>query len=492
MTGNSTNLIIFTSENHSQQTLGCYGHPLVRTPNLDRLAERGTRFTNAYCASPICCPARASIATGLYPHQTGYWENSLPYDGRVRTWMHDLRDRGHEVTSVGKLHFRRTEDDNGFSEEILPMHVVDGVGGLLGLLRGSDEEPVRAGNWEMYATDIGPGGTKYQEYDRQITTHAIRWLKEHARPAATPWVLCVNHVSGHPPFRAAKELLDLYPVDRVPLPDAWRPAERPHHPAIQHLRYILGTHDDLDEATMRRIVAGYLAVTTYLDQQIGEVLRAADDLGLLERTRVIYTSDHGDCVGSHYIFGKFNLYEPAAAVPLIMAGPSIPQGRQVDQIASHVDLYPTILDAMGYGQESTLRDKPGVSLWPAMAGQTAPRLGFAEYHALGSRNASYMLRDGHLKLIYHVGMPAQLFDLAADPHELHDLADETSYAAQKANLEAELRAILDPEETDARAKADQRRKAAEFGGKDAILKRGGFPFTPPPGVAPTFLPVAEA
>lgn len=483
------NLLFFLSENHARHVAGCYGHAIVRTPNLDRLAARGTVFENAYTASPICCPARASIATGLYPHQTGYWENSTAYDGRVPTWMHHLRDAGHEVTAIGKLHFRRTEDDNGFTEEIMPMHIVGGIGGLLGLLRGSGEEPARAGNWDMYVTDLGAGETPYQEYDRKITAHAIAWLMRRRKRSGKPWVLCVNHISAHPPFKVPQRLLDLYPAEHLPLPVASDPAERPQHPAIRHLRRILGQRETLDELTLKRVAAGYFALVTHLDEQIGQVLAAAEDAGLLADTRVVYSSDHGDCFGNHYILGKFNLYERAAGVPLVMAGPGVPAAKRVDDIVSHVDLFPTLLEA--FGEPVPSNGYRGRSLFGALEGRAAPREGFAEYHGLGSLNASYMLREGDWKLVYHVGMPAQLFELRTDPDERHDLIGDAGAAHARSRLERKLRAILDPEETDARAKTEQRSKAAEFGGTTAILERGGIPYTPPPGTTPNFLPVTE-
>jgi len=125
----ATNLIFFLSDNHTRDLLGAAGHSVVQTPTLDRIAARGVRFANAYAASPLCCPSRAALACGRFPHQTGYWDNAIVYDGRVPSWMHRLRAQGHEVTSIGKLHFRATDDDNGFTEELLPMHILDGKGG---------------------------------------------------------------------------------------------------------------------------------------------------------------------------------------------------------------------------------------------------------------------------------------------------------------------------------------------------------------------------
>ena len=420
----------------------------------------------------------------------GYWENSLAYDGRVPSWMHRLREQGHEVAAVGKLHFRSSSDDNGFSEEIDPMHIVDGVGGLVGLLRGSGEEPVRSGNWEMYAVQVGPGETSYHSYDRRITAHAIDWLKKHGRPSEKPWVLCVHYGSAHPPFKVPERLLNLYPPKDVPLPVRWREEERPHHPAVDHLRHILGLRETIDEATLRLMIAGYFGLITHLDEQIGEVFQAADDLGLLESTRVLYTADHGECLGDHFLFGKFNMYEGAIGVPMVMSGEGIEPGTVVDQIVSHVDLFATIVEAVGARLESPADDDlPGISLWPAMQGDETKRVGFAEYHALGSKSAGYALRDGDYKLVYHVGMSNQLFDLIDDPNEIVDLIDTERGGSIAAGLEKKLRSMIDPEATDERAKADQRRRVEEMGGRDAILKRGGFPRTPVPGEKTEFTAV---
>jgi arylsulfatase A-like enzyme len=122
------NLLFIMSDEHTRSVLGCYGNRVVHTPNLDQLAAEGTRFTNAYTPSPVCVSARASLATGRWVHDTGAWSSAEPYDGTIPGWGHRLIDAGHRVASVGKLHYRQTGDPNGFDEELLPLHVVGGVG----------------------------------------------------------------------------------------------------------------------------------------------------------------------------------------------------------------------------------------------------------------------------------------------------------------------------------------------------------------------------
>ena len=133
---NRANLLFIQSDNHNRQVSGCYGHRIVKTPTLDKLAGGGVRFANSYSTSALCCPARAAMATGRYPHQTGYWDNAIAYDGRMPSWMRRLRDQGHTVVGIGKLHYRSSDDDNGFSEELMPMHLLDGKGAIKNLLRG--------------------------------------------------------------------------------------------------------------------------------------------------------------------------------------------------------------------------------------------------------------------------------------------------------------------------------------------------------------------
>lgn len=477
------NLLFLLSDNHAKSVVGCYGNPLVRTPVLDALAARGTRFSAAYTASPICCPARAAIATGRYPHQTGYWDNAIVYDGRVRSWMHELRDAGYDVVSVGKLHFRSTLDDNGFSQEIAPMHILNGKGGVSMLLRWSGREPVNRGQWELYLEKSGVGDTAYQAYDRDITARAIAWLERRAQKNGRPFALFVSYVSAHPPFAVPQRLWDLYRDVDVPLPQAFSPADRSDHPWVRNLRERMGFGDIDDPARLADILRAYYALSTHLDEQIGKVIEAVDRLGLAASTLVLYTSDHGEAAGAHGLFGKFSFFEDSAGVPLIIAGPDVPAGVRIDEPVSHVDLYPTIVEGAGLVPHPGEPPLGGESLWPIMRGAKRSAPVFGEYHAAGSASGNFMLRQRDDKLICVVGTPSQLFDLASDPDELHDLADTPAGHVKVRALEAELRRICDPEAVDARAKDDQRRKAEFWGGDEAILAEGLLVYTPPPGVA---------
>ena len=199
-----SNIVWIMSDEHNKRVLGCYGHETIRTPNLDGLANRGTLFTNAYTNCPICVPARASFATGEYVNRIRYWDNAIAYDVRVPSWGHRLMAQGHRVTSIGKLHYVESDPKkNGFDEEILPLHIVQGVGDLLGLIR--DELPRRAGSAKL-GPEAGKGESEYTKYDREIAEATAQWLTNDARKHGDkPWALYVGFVSPHFPLIAPPE-----------------------------------------------------------------------------------------------------------------------------------------------------------------------------------------------------------------------------------------------------------------------------------------------
>jgi len=486
------NLIIFLSDNHNRQFLKSAGHPVIKTPAIDSIAARGARFTNAYCVSPLCCPSRAAIATGRYPHQTGYWDNALAYDGHTPTWHHRVRDNGNNMTVIGKLHYRSgpenkygNDQDNGMTEEIDTMHIVDGKGALATLLRCTDEGvPKRKAHKAIYEDSV-PGDAEYQEYDRRVTEQAINWLRTTAKQPVSdqnrPWVLLVSYPSPHPPFKVPQRFWDLYPPQDMPLPVQWRRDERPTHPADAYLASLNNIEDEFSEEFVRRVVAGYCGLITHTDEQIGKVLAAAESLGMIESTRFIYTSDHGEAACQHGILGKANHYEHALGVPLVIAGPGIEAGQVIKQSVSHVDLFPTILESVGAPLAKEDTDLPGQSLWCSIEGKATAKPVLAEFHAYGSRNSGFALRHGDFKLIYHVGMPNQLFNLATDPMEERDLLSDSDAHPKARELEMLLRQILNPEEVNDRSKSDQANHMELFGGAAAVRKTGMFSRSPIPG-----------
>jgi choline-sulfatase len=477
------NLLVLMSDEHNPRFLGAAGHPFVATPHLDALAARGTRFASAYTTCPICVPARAAFAVGRYVHEIGYWDNADGYDGAVPSWHHELRRRGHRVVSIGKLHFRGgAGDDHGFSEEIVPMHIVGAIGDVKGLVR--DDIPKRKGGDKM-ARRAGPGETPYTVYDRDIAARAQVWLHEEApKWRDRPWVLFVSFVLPHFPLTAPPHWFYRYALRELPMPKQYARDERPQHPYLDTYAHTVDYDSHFESPEdVKRAVAGYAGLVSTVDENIGNVLRALADSGNAASTRVLYTSDHGDNVGARGLWGKSTFYEESAGVPLILAGPDVAPGRVVDTPVSHIDCAPAIMEAAGAPPRVGGRELPGASLFALAQGATASRPVLCEYHAIGSTAGAYMLRFGRYKYCHYVGYRPQLFDLEADPEEFADLAGEARHAATLAEGERRLRAVLDPEAVDARAKARQAELLARFGGREAALARGDLGFTPAPGTA---------
>lgn len=478
-----TNLLIIMADEHNSKFLGCAGHPKVRTPHLDKLASRGTRFTSAYTDSPICIPARASFATGQPVHKIQCWDNAHPYDGSQKSWGHRLQEAGHPVTSIGKLHYRDAQADVGFDEQINPMHVVNGTGDVLGSVR--DPLPVRNKSKSL-SEKLGAGETGYTSYDRDITTATSQWLINAAEnPPEKPWVTFASFVCPHFPLVAPSQFLEMYDPDEIDLPKLSSVPARELHPWFSAWRNCF-THDDYFDDDKRRLaIAAYMGLCSFVDDNIGQVLSTLSATGLDRTTRVIYLSDHGDNLGARGMWGKSNFYEESASVPLIVAGPDVPEGAVCDTPTTISEIYSTVIDSMQLAPDEVSEN--GRS-WFDMAKKPddQDRTILSQYHAVAAISGAYMLRRGKYKYCYYVGMAPQLFDLESDPEEVNDLANETSYQPLLAEFESVLREILDPEEVDSIAKDSQANLVAQHGGREAVVTKGTFGPTPAPGETPVF------
>ena len=472
------NILFILSDEHSREIAGCYGNPIVRTPNLDALAARGVVFENAYCNSPICVPSRASLATGDYVHRIGCWDSAAAYEGRVPSWHHRVRAAGRDMVSIGKLHYRSGDDDCGFTEVHLPMYVVDGIGDTHGLLRS--DRRVREVAREL-AEEAGRGMSVHTRYDTKVADATVRWIRERGeRREGNPWVLFSSMVSPHYPLIAPDDFYDLYADAELPRPRLYDPADRPDHPVIDHYRATWNYDDHFDEERLRVGLRAYYGLCSFLDFQIGRILAALDASGCAAETLVIYTSDHGENLGNRGLWGKCVMYEESSGVPLLMAGPGVVAGTRCPTPVSLVDVYPTVVEPVCGGLDARERALPGENLI-ALAREGLPdRVVFSEMHDDGSMTGTFMVRQGDWKLVHYVGYPPQLFDLAADPFEEHDLAGRSGTAAVQRRLYGELHRIVDPEKANRLAFADQRVRIERLGGADAILARPDFNFTPLP------------
>lgn len=469
------NMLFILSDEHNRKIAGAYGHPFIRTPNIDALALAGTTFEAAYTNSPICVPARAALATGRPVHEIGCWDNAHPYDGRIPSWHKRLREAGVQVVSIGKLHFRGG-DDYGFSEELLPLHVVGGKGDLKGLLR--HELPRNPGTPGL-AAKAGRGVSSYFEYDGRIAACAVDWLCSRAqRSNAPPFALFVSFVMPHFPLMAPPDYYDHYAdLDYDTLRRGLDAPPAAGHPTLDRMRGFFDYDDHFDAETRAVALRAYFGMVTRIDELVGDLVRTMEETGLSASSRVLYASDHGDNLGNRGLWGKSVMFEDSVAVPMILAGAGVPAGRRCSTPVSLTDIAPTMLDALGLPGTTEL---PGRSLLDIASWPDTDRPVLSEYHAAGSDTGQFMLRLGQWKLVYFVDAPAQLFHLATDPDERTDLGRSPEHAATLSEMITVLRKLCDPEAINVRAFADQQRTIEANGGRDSILTTVDIPFTPAP------------
>jgi choline-sulfatase len=440
------NLLLILSDEHQARAMSAAGHPIVKTPNLDRLAGRGTSFTSAYTPCPICVPARASLATGQYVHEIGYWDNAIAYDGRIKGWGHRLQEAGVRVESIGKLHYRNETDPTGFDRQIKPMHIKDGIGQVWGSVRGPLPGP-RADTTML--GEIGAGYTSYNAYDEAVRDLTVKWLAD-ARTEKRPWMLFVGFVAPHFPLICAQRYLDIYPPDEMPLPALSPAAGYVRHPWLEAQEAFMQNEAEFgaDDDKRRRAVSAYYGLVSMLDEHVGRILHALDETGLSESTEI----------------------------PLIVARPG--EERRVRSTPVNlIDLAPTFLSAFGMEDKNL----PGTSLFDlADSIDDNERVSFSEYHAVGAPSGAFMIRKGRWKYHEYIGYPPELFDIENDPEETRNVAVDPLLSSLVNDMAAELRKICDPIKVDRRAHRAQAELVSRFGGREAAFRQGTPGATPPP------------
>jgi choline-sulfatase len=475
-----SNVLILLSDEQSAGVMGCAGHPWVRTPHLDALAARGTRFSNAFTPSPICVPARASLATGRWVHEIGYWDNAMGYEGRERGWGHELLEAGHTVESIGKLHYANADASTGFGRQHAPLHLDGGIGQVWGSVRDPLPEQPRP---SKLFTELGPGESRYNRYDSSSADQAVRWLHGQAAakagPSNRPWVLFVGFVAPHFPLVVPQRYLEGIDIDALPLPRLHPRDGHPRHPWAQRFADFSDADAELGTDARRRLALGcYFGLVNFVDEQVGRVLQALKETRQDSDTLVIYSSDHGDNQGVRGLWNKSMLYRESTHIPMLLAGPGVPQGRLCSTNVNLVDLAPTVLDAAGLAAPAAW---PGRSLRRMATEADDPmRVGFSEYHAVGSPGAAYMVRQGPWALHHYVGYPPELFNEEADPGQTVNLAADAAHAGVLGHLQGLLNERLDPVATDRRAKDAQNALVSRFGGRESALKLGPQGATPVP------------
>ena len=480
----TSNLLVIMSDEHQSRAMGCAGHDIVKTPNLDSLASKGMRFTNAYTPSPICVPARAAFATGRYVHQNRLWDNAMPYTGKIPGWGHALQSKNIPVESIGKLHYRDVEDPAGFDVEHIPMMVANGVGMVWASIR-KEEERIN-GPRRMLGDYIGPGESNYTKYDASVAKTAVDWLSNCSQRINEPWCLHVGFVAPHFPLVVPEEYYALYPTDSLPDTKLHPDSGYQQHPWIVKQNAFMDSESKFrDQEERLSAIASYYGLCSWLDHNIGQLIDALQKNDLLDNTTIVYTSDHGDNVGARGLWGKSNMYEESCAVPMIVSGPDIKPGT-CDTPVSLLDLSVTIADHFGQtiDTDGTHGEIVGSNLLKiAKEKYNNERVVFSEYHAAGSVTGAFMIRQGPWKYIYYQGFEPELFNLETDPEETTNVATLEENQSVMEKLHKELLDICEPEATDRLAHADQHALIESHGGREKALKLGAPGATPPPSTS---------
>lgn len=445
------NVLIVMSDEHDPRVSEPYGHPFVRTPNLQRLSERGVVFENGYCNSPLCVPSRASFMTGKHLHRIGVWDNGVPLASDEPTWAHRLNALGYETALAGKMHFIGPDQRHGFGRRL-----VEDIHGRF-RMDPPDWRNDGPGGAQMRQRfqEAGPGDSLHQLYDDEVTLQSVAYLSEPAR-RERPWALCASLITPHFPLIVRQRYWDLYYPDHADLPPSPPGHDEPLHPQSQRLSRYFDCAMDVPEEQIRRCRAAYYGLVTYCDERIGQILDALERSGQAENTIVAYVADHGEMHGQHGMWWKCSFYEGSVRIPFILSWPGRWAPGRRRAAASLLDLVRTVCERAGDVGE----DLDGCSLVAELEGSTpdGDGLAIAEYEGHGTVTPGRMVRRGQYKLNYYLDEPPELFDLAADRDEFQNLAASQAHAAVREELTAIVLRDWDPVAVKARVIESQARR----------------------------------
>ncbi len=440
------NVLLVMADQLAPHATGSYGHPLVQTPHMDALVERGVRFDAAYAHSPLCAPARFSFLSGQAITRIGAYDNAAEFPASIPTLAHYLRLMGYRTCLSGKMHFVGPDQLHGFDERL----TTDIYPADFAWTPNWDEPDVRIGKWYHNMDSLREAGQAkmtYQiEYDEEVGFAATRRLYDYARDDdPRPWMLVASFIHPHDPYVARPEWWDLYDHDAIDLPvPATDQVLDPHTRRIR--AGIASDTDPVTEGHVRNARHGYYANTSYFDHWLGKLLATLEDTGQADNTVVILTADHGDMLGERGQWFKMSMFERSVRVPLIIAGPGI-RSRQVPNACSLLDLLPTLLDiSSGDGDAWPELAQPidGRSLWHLVTGGADDTdETFGEYCAEMTSHPIFMIRRNRYKYIHCDTDPPLLYDVVADPDETTNLADDPGHGDLAAGFAAEVAARWD-------------------------------------------------
>jgi choline-sulfatase len=440
------NVLFLLSDQHRPHAIGADGDPYARTPNLDSFARSAVRFDSAYCANPVCTPSRASILSGLYTHNHRAYTNTTPWPFEVKTMAHAFSRAGYMSALIGKMHFVDAQthgfdyrlDFNDwfqylgpktklYADELSRANSGSGLPQIDDLWRDFGDPWKDAREKDGRLSSVHPGrASKIPErdhFENFVSRESIRFLKNFAKQQ--PFFLTASYLKPHDPFMPPERFAKTIPVDSVKLPDTWGKVNLDAVPKDirRRIENDAPTPELKDPAAARNRISMYYGNVAHLDECIGQVLAALREMDLEKDTIVIYSSDHGDMLGDHGLWGKFVMYDPSAGVPLIIRVPGVtPEGKRCASPVSQVQLFATLAELCGL---SLPHKTDGESLLPCLR-EPDRRIDapvFSEF-ALRNPGAKYMIRRGDWKYNFYANDTDELYNLREDPKEMSNLADK--------------------------------------------------------------------
>lgn len=433
--------VLFLMADDLNTSLGCYGDPYVKSPNIDALAKRGVLFENAYCQFPLCNPSRASLLTGMLPDNTSIYENQTHFrevNPQAVTLPQLFRENGAFTAAVGKLYHYGVPTEIGTDGRLNDppswMQTINPRG------RDKDEEAkiftLSKNNFGGTLSWLAAEGTDEEQTDGIGATEAIEQLEK--LKGRQPFFLAVGFFRPHTPYVAPKKYFDLYDKDTLPVEPAPRLEDRIPEGAFGSAKK---EQEEMTDDQRREARQAYYASISFMDAQLGRVISALDRLGLAESTIVVFTSDHGYHLGEHGLWQKMSLFEESARVPMIVSIPDLKTpGSRSTQVVELLDLYPTLAHACGLDAPKNL---DGQNLIPLTENPSNAGRGYALTQVTRngkSKDGAYMgysLRTPRYRYTEwgEAGeLGKELYDHDKDPHEMQNLAGETNQQEIEENL----------------------------------------------------------
>ncbi len=443
------NILFILTDQLAGPALPCYGHPLVKAPNITGLAEKGVVFENAYCNSPLCAPSRASMMTGQLPSRIGAFDNAAQFPSDIPTFAHYLRALGYRTCLSGKMHFVGPDQLHGFEERLTTDIYPADFGWVPDWTR-----PEYRPSWYHNMLSVVQAGvcttSNQLDFDEEVTFRAVRKIYDLARDDDTrPFCLMASFTHPHDPFAITQEYWDRYEHNKIDMP-AVPPIPLaqmdPHSRRLYHVS-AMDQYQQTQER-VRNARHAYYGMISYIDDKAGQLLQALEAVGFSDNTVVIFTSDHGEMLGERGLWYKMSFFEWSARVPLIFYQPKLFSNRRIRQTVSLVDLLPTLVEVAtdGIAPPDFADTVDGHSLLPLMQGDdnSAADTVLGEILSEGAIAPCLMIRRNRFKYIYSRPDPDQLYDLVNDPYELDNLAGHPDYKDVRRSFDADVYARWTP------------------------------------------------